>query len=90
VTGLRMREAARVLVVDELERVLLVRFEFRDGRTVWAWEQLNAEGVTAVRWWTVDEIDAAPETSFAPRRLGSLLRELLDDGPPRAPIDVGV
>jgi 8-oxo-dGTP diphosphatase len=155
-----MREAARVIVLDELGRVLLVRFEFRDGRTVWAtvggglqtgethedaarrelleeaglegvdlgpcvwtrehlftgpvdfdgqreryflvrtpafepaprhtWEQLNAEGVTAVRWWTVAEIDAARATSFAPRRLGSLVRQLLDAGPPSAPVDVGV
>ena len=27
---------------------------------------------------------------FAPRRLASLLRGLLDDGPPDAPLDVGV
>jgi 8-oxo-dGTP pyrophosphatase MutT (NUDIX family) len=35
VTGLRIREAARVIVLDELDRVL-VRFAFPDGRTVWA------------------------------------------------------
>jgi hypothetical protein len=46
--------------------------------------------VTAVRWWTIGEIDAAYEAKFAPRRLGSLLREFLDAGPPSAPIDVGV
>jgi len=54
------------------------------------WEQLNAEGVTAVRWWTIAEIEAADEMSFAPRRLGSLLRQLLGAGLPDEPIDVGV
>jgi 8-oxo-dGTP pyrophosphatase MutT (NUDIX family) len=160
VTGLRLREAARVVVIDDLERVLLVRFEFPGERTFWAtvgggleagethedaarrelseeagidgvelgpwiwrrehhyaglsgfdgqreryvllrtpcfepaprqtWEQLASEGVTAVRWWTVDEVEAARSTSFAPRKLASLLRELLETGPPPEPIVVGV
>ena len=159
-TELRFRDAARVVLVDELERVLLVLFEFVDGRKVWAtvggglepgeshedaarrelaeeagididdvgpciwtrehlftgpihfdgqreryffvrtaafeplprqtWEQLRAEGVTEIRWWTVDEIEAASATSFAPTRLAALLRDLLDHGPPAEPIDVGV
>jgi ADP-ribose pyrophosphatase YjhB (NUDIX family) len=33
---LRLRRAARVIVVDEDERVLLVRFDFPDQRAVWA------------------------------------------------------
>lgn len=41
------------------------------------------------RWWSVDEIAASDET-FAPRRLGVLLRQLLDEGPPAAPVDVGL
>jgi ADP-ribose pyrophosphatase YjhB (NUDIX family) len=155
-----MREAARVIVVDEDERVLLVRFDLVRGGHVWAtvggglergethedaarrelreeaglegvelgpciwtrehvfddmvdfagqreryyvvrtpvfepspghtWEQLNAERVSAIRWWTIDEILGAPESLFAPRRLGTLLRELLDRGSPTEPIDVGV
>lgn len=155
-----MREAARVIVVDEDERVLLVRFDLVRGGHVWAtvggglepgeshedaarrelreeaglegvelgpciwtrehvfedaidfagqreryylvrtpgfepapghtWEQLDAERVSAVRWWTIDEILGTPESLFAPRRLGALLRELLDRGSPTEPIDVGV
>jgi ADP-ribose pyrophosphatase YjhB (NUDIX family) len=50
---------------------------------------LAAEGVDAVRWWTLDEI-AASDATFAPRRLANLLRELLERGPPPEPVDVGV
>jgi len=40
------------------------------------------------RWWTADEIAASSEL-FAPRRLGRLLSQLLAQGPPPAPVDVG-
>ena len=159
-TELRIREAARVVVLDDDDRVLLTRFDFRDGQSVWttvggglepgetyedaarrelveeaglelaelgpciwtrdhripnpglfdvqrerffvvrtapfepaprlSWDELNAEGMTAVKWWTVDEIVAATELRFGPRRLGALLGELLELGPPETPIDVGV
>ena len=156
---LRLRQAARALVVDPDERVLLVRFDFPPDPPVWAtvggglepgetheeavrrelaeeaglegvelgtpvwtrthvfplgvhwdgqteiyflvrtspfeprpthsWEQLNAEGMTAIRWWTIDAIERSEEL-FAPRRLAELLRKLLRDGPPAEPIDVGI
>jgi 8-oxo-dGTP pyrophosphatase MutT (NUDIX family) len=158
-TVLRLRPAARAIVVDEDERVLLVLFDFPRKRPVWAtvggglepgetqeqaarrelaeeagldgvelgplvwtrthvfelgvdwdgqtevyflvrtppfeprprhsWEQLNAEGVTAIRWWTLEELHST-DALFAPRRLPALIRELLRDGPPAAPVDVGV
>jgi ADP-ribose pyrophosphatase YjhB (NUDIX family) len=161
VTELRLRPAARAIVLDPDDRILLVRFEFPDDdRAVWAtvgggvepgetheeairrelleeagldtfdlgplvwtrthvvpfaggrwdgqtesyylvrapafepaprltWEQLRAEYVTAVRWWTLDEIERSEEL-FAPRRLGELLRVLLGDGPGAEPVDAGV
>jgi hypothetical protein len=52
--------------------------------------QLADEHVTDLRWWGLDEIDAARDVDFAPRRLGALLRDLVDRGPPSAPIDAGV
>jgi ADP-ribose pyrophosphatase YjhB (NUDIX family) len=155
----RLRPAARAIVLDDDERVLLVRFQFPDETPVWAtvgggvepgethedalrrelaeeaglddvelgspvwtrthvfalgqrwdgqselyflvrtppfeprpqhsWQQLNAEFVTAIRWWTIGEIEQSEEL-FAPRRLAELLRTLLRDGPPAEPIDVGV
>jgi 8-oxo-dGTP pyrophosphatase MutT (NUDIX family) len=56
------------------------------------WEQLRAERLHELRWWHLDEIDAATHAGglFAPRRLGALLRQLVTDGPPATPIDTGV
>jgi 8-oxo-dGTP pyrophosphatase MutT (NUDIX family) len=159
VSELRIRPAARAVVVDPDDRVLLVRFEF-PGRTLWAtpgggiepgespenairreleeetgfipaeigpvvwtrlhivpfiggqwdgqreqyhlirtdaftptprlsWEQLNAEYVFELRWWTQAELGEAAET-FAPRRLPELVRSLISDGPPAHPIDAGI
>ena len=158
VDGLRIRDAVRALVVDEHERVLLVRFEFPAG-TRWAlpgggidpgetprealrrelaeelglhdpdigahlwnrlhivpfinghwdgqreqiyevvvasgfepqplfsWEQLNAEYLFEIRWWTPDDIEAA-ELHTAPRALARLVRNHFRDGPPPEPFDV--
>jgi hypothetical protein len=41
------------------------------------------------RWWSAGEIDASSER-FAPRRLAELLIQLLAEGPPPKPVDVGV
>jgi ADP-ribose pyrophosphatase YjhB (NUDIX family) len=40
------------------------------------------------RWWSVDEIERSHER-FGPRRLGGLLRELLENGFPDEPITIG-
>ncbi|HEU4970798.1 MAG TPA: NUDIX domain-containing protein [Gaiellaceae bacterium] len=72
----------------QVERYYLVRvpeFVPAPRRT---WEELNDEYVTAVRWWTLEELEATGE-QFAPRRLPDLVRDLLAS-PPTCPIDVGV
>jgi 8-oxo-dGTP pyrophosphatase MutT (NUDIX family) len=53
------------------------------------WAQLNAECVTALRWWSLAELQASEER-FAPRRLPSLVAELAQTGPPAKPLDAGV
>ena len=49
---------------------------------------LAVEGVDRVRWWTPDEI-AGSEEVFAPRRLASLLADILSNGPPGRPLTLG-
>lgn len=158
-SDLRIRSAARAVVLDPDDRILLVRFQF-PTRTLWStpgggiesgespddairrelgeetglvspeigpllwtrlhiipfigghwdgqreeyylvrtaaftptpqhsWEQLNAEYVFELRWWTQAELDVARET-FAPECLPELVRSLVRDGPPTEPIEVGV
>lgn len=157
--GNRIRRSVRALVVDDDDRVLLMRFELPD-RTLWAapgggiepgedeaaalrreldeelglapadlgphvwtrllvaplldgaydgqredfwlvrtaafapaprlgWDQLRAEGVHEVRWWTPRQLAAASDVTFAPRRLPVLLASLLADGVPDDPLDTG-
>ena len=157
---LRIRPAARAIVLDPDDRILLVRFLFPTGKTFWAtpgggiemgessgeairrelaeetglddvdvgpvvwtrlhivpfiggrydgqreqyhlvrtpaftpeprlsWEQLNAEYVFELRWWALAELEEADET-FSPRRLPELVRDLVVNGAPLAPIDAGV
>lgn len=47
------------------------------------------EAMVEARWWSVDELEHAEEDVF-PRRLPSLLRTLIADGPPRVPVDAGI
>ena len=158
--GLRIRQAARAVVLDPDDAVLLVRFEFPDGSRwalpgggvdpgethqqalqrelaeeaglrdvvvgdhVWnrlhiipfingrydgqreqiyvvrlatrvepapelSWEQLNAEYVFELRWWTHDEIVHNVDVTFVPAQLARLLGDLLDNPPPNRPIEIG-
>ncbi len=73
----------------QTERYYLVRTPPFEPAPRLSWEELRAEGMTAVRWWTLGELEAAEEL-FAPRRLPLLVRELLLHGPPAEPVDVGV
>lgn len=74
----------------QTERFYLVRTPPFAIRPALSAEALRDEGVTDLRWWTLEELDAATDVDFAPRRLPTLLRKLLRDGPQMEPIDVGV
>ena len=73
--------------VDQRETFVLVRVPAFEPRPDPA--ALDAEGVEEVRWWALDELEAS-DAMFSPRRLAALLRELLEDGAPPEPHDVGV
>ena len=71
------------------EQYHLVRTAAFTPQPTHSWEQLNAEYVFELRWWTQLELGEATEL-FAPRRLPELVQSLLRDGPPAEPIDAGV
>jgi len=54
-----------------------------------SWEQLNAERVHELRWWSPDQL-ATEDALFAPRRLPALITDVLTAGPPPEPLDTGV
>lgn len=72
---------------DQIHLVHTGRFE---PEPTIGWEQMRAEHVHEMRWWSLDQITQASATRFAPRDLGRLLQSVLADGPPRVPIDTGV
>ena len=73
------------------DRVYLVRLPARGGLAapLLSPAQLALENMVDQRWWTQGELDAA-EVTFSPRRLPALVRQLIDDGPPPDPVDIGV
>lgn len=73
----------------QTERYYLVRTTSFEPAPGLSWDELRREGMDAVRWWTLEELEAA-EALFAPRRLPLLLRELILHGPPAEPVDVGL
>jgi len=71
------------------EEIHLVRCQAFEPAPQLSWEQLNAEYVHELRWWTLPEIGAS-DAHFVPRDLHRLVADLLADGPPDHPIDVGI
>lgn len=77
-------------VIRQRERIHLVRVEAALATApLLDDDALRAEHITRRRWWTLDELLASAEV-FAPRGLARALADLLRDGPPDRPIDVGV
>ncbi len=77
---------------DVIHAIRTPRF---DPEPTLSWDQLRAERLHEIRWWGVDEIDAAATHPtepvwFAPRRLADLLMEIRRNGLPPTPVDTGV
>ncbi len=72
------------------DRIHLVRIDRFEPEPTIGWDRMRAEFVHELRWWSVSAIDAATSTRFAPTTLGRLVTDLLDDGIPPHPVDVGV
>ena len=72
---------------DQSERIYLGRVASFEPRP--SPEALREHGTDDIRWWTLTEL-AESTAEFAPRRLPALTREVIQSGPPAAPIDVGV
>jgi hypothetical protein len=69
------------------ERHYLVRVAHFEPKPTFTADELLAEGVHELRWFTPDEM---AEVVTGPRRLAELVRGLLEHGPPAEPIDAGV
>ncbi len=67
------------------DEVYLVRCEAMVPNPLMTWEQLRAEGLHELRWWTLDELAMSSTTLFAPRELVSVVTSIIRTGPPNAP-----
>jgi 8-oxo-dGTP pyrophosphatase MutT (NUDIX family) len=69
------------------ERIFLISVAAFDPVPRLSWEQMNAEFVHELRWWTLDEI-ATSDAHFVPTDLHRLITTLRRDGAPVTSIDV--
>lgn len=60
-----------------------------DPQPQFSWEQLNAEHLFEIRWWTIDEL-ATSDVVLVPRDLRALFGDYLANGAPQHPIDTGI
>lgn len=77
----------RGMPFDQSERIHIGHVHAFEPRP--SGEAILEHRLSDIRWWTVDELEAA-ENEFSPRLLPRLVRDLLTTGPPAHPIDVGV
>lgn len=76
------------------ETVHLVRTTAFDPSPALTWEQLRAEGVVGIEWWTLDSLRALDTSEgsgirLAPSALVGLVEQLLREGPPPTPHEIG-
>lgn len=71
----------------QIDHIHLYRVEHFEPMPELTPEQLAAEHVHDIRWWSADEI-ASGTATFAPRDLPKLLRRLTADGIPKTPVEL--
>lgn len=71
----------------QVDHIHLARVAHFDPRPWLSVDELAAEYVRGLRWWSLNEIFTSTET-FAPRAMPVLLRRLLDDGIPTEPTTI--
>ena len=76
---------------EELVHLVTVARRFTPAPRL-SWDELRAERLHELRWWTIAELRAATAagTDFAPRRLAELVERLHVEGAPAGVIDTGV
>lgn len=72
------------------DRIHLVRVDRFEPVPTIGWEQMRAEHVHEMRWWSMPEIGGATDKLFAPRALFSLATSIVATGVPASPIDTGI
>jgi 8-oxo-dGTP pyrophosphatase MutT (NUDIX family) len=75
--------------IDQREQIVLVRTPAFEPSPEIGRNGLLAEDVHELRWWTLAELEASDAVVY-PTRIAHFLRRLLESGPPKEPIDVGV
>lgn len=71
----------------QVDHVHLCRTEAFDPDPDLTPEQLAAEHVHEIRWWSAEEL-ARTDATFAPRSMPSLVRSLVRDGVPSSPVSL--
>jgi ADP-ribose pyrophosphatase YjhB (NUDIX family) len=72
---------------DQRERWFIARVAHFEPSMVGMTEAEKAE-ISACRWWSLDEMDTTLD-ELVPRDLVGRTRQLLAEGPPSSPIDIG-
>ncbi len=76
-------------LIDVRERWYLTLVPTMFELDVTGWTPEEREDIIDHRWWSLDELAATTEP-MVPRALAELVRDLLRDGPPVEPVEVGV
>ncbi|HEY9379209.1 MAG TPA: NUDIX domain-containing protein [Jiangellaceae bacterium] len=76
-------------LIDVRERWYLTLVPTMFELDVTGWTPEEREDIIDHRWWSLDELSATTEP-MVPRALAELVRDLLRDGPPVEPVEVGV